>query len=107
MSATVRHEPDRSRYVIEDDGQLAGFADVERDGNRIAFTHTEVAAEYGGRGLARQLVSEALTDARRRGLAVLPLCSYVRKVIADEPDAWLDLVPEDERGRLGLADKSF
>ena len=33
----------------------------------------------------------ATADARTRGLAVPPFCPYVRKVIADNPDAYVEL----------------
>ena len=57
-----------------------------------------------GRGLARQLVTDELDDARRRGLAVLPFCPHVRKVIAGDPDRFLDLVPTEDRARFHLPD---
>jgi predicted GNAT family acetyltransferase len=102
MSATVRDNPAESRYEIQDDERLAGFAVYQLTGQDIAFTHTEVAPELSGRGLARQLVTEALDDARRRGLAVLPFCPYVRNIIARNTDTYLDLVPEKDRDRFGL-----
>jgi uncharacterized protein len=103
MSTTVHDNPAESRYEVHDDGQLAGFAVYELTGAQIAFTHTEVAPAFGGRGLAKQLVTEALDDARRRGLAVLPFCPYVRRVIEQNAGAYLDLVPEADRDRFRLA----
>jgi uncharacterized protein len=96
-SPTVRDNPGRRRYEIHDGEQLAGFTTYRLGDGQISFLHTEVAPEFGGRGLARQLVTEELEDARRRGLAVLPYCPYVAKVIAQNLDAYLDLVPEAER----------
>jgi predicted GNAT family acetyltransferase len=103
MTSTVRNNPAESRYEVYDDEQLAGFAVYELDGQQIALTHTEVAPPFGGRGLARHLVTEALDDARHRGLGVLPFCPYVRKVIAENVETYLDLVPETDRDRFGLA----
>ncbi|MCO5994294.1 GNAT family N-acetyltransferase [Actinoallomurus rhizosphaericola] len=103
MTATVRDNPAADRFEIYEDGQRVGLAVYRLNGDRIAFTHTEVDPAFGGRGLARQLVTTALDDARRRGLAVLPFCPYVRKVIAENTDSYLDLVPEGERARFGLA----
>jgi len=103
MSTTVHDNPAESRYEIHDDAQLAGFAVYELTGQRIAFTHTEVDKAFGGRGLAKQLVTEALDDARRRGLAVLPFCPYVRKIIAQNAATYLDLVPAEDRERFDLA----
>lgn len=101
-TTTVRDDPDADRYEIVVDDELAGFSAYRLDGDRITFTHTEVGDEYAGQGLARQLVTEELADVRRRGLAVVPVCPYVGKVISRDPDEYLDLVPEDVRQRVGL-----
>ena len=103
MTLTVRDNPAENRYEIYDDDQLAGFSDYKLAGTKVAFTHTEVDSAFAGRGLAKQLVTEELDDARRRGLAVLPFCPYVRKVIAQNAATYLDLVPEKDRERFGLA----
>lgn len=102
MTTTVRDNPEASRFEIHVDDALAGFADYRLSPGRIAFTHTEVDDAFAGQGLARQLVDEALTDVRRRDLAVLPFCPYVRRVIARNPEQYLDLVPESQRERFGL-----
>jgi uncharacterized protein len=102
MSTSIRDNYVDSRYEVYDDDQLAGFAVYKLTDHRIAFTHTEVAPAFGGRGLAKQLVTEALDDVRRRGLAVLPFCPYVRKVISENAGTYLDLVPQAERDRFGL-----
>ena len=104
MPVSVRDNPDRNRYEIYDDDRLAGFTEYKLTKNKIAFTHTEVDPAFSRRGLARQLVTEELDDARRRGLAVLPFCPYVRKVIAGSPERFLDLVPARDRGRFQLPD---
>ena len=102
MSATVRDNPDQSRYEVLVDGHVAGFGAYKLGSGRIAFLHTEIADEFGGQGLARLLVAEELADARRRGLAVLPFCPYVRRVIAEAPEDYLDLVPVKDRSRFTL-----
>lgn len=102
MSISVRDDPAQSRYEIYEDEKLAGFSEYKLTGERIAFIHTEVAPAFGGRGLAKRLVAEELDEARRRGLAVLPFCPFVRSFIAKNVDAYLDLVPEKERDRFGL-----
>lgn len=102
MTSTVRDNPGSSRYEIDDDGRLAGFSAYKLHGRRIAFLHTEVDPAFEGRGLARRLVGRALEDARRRGLEVLPFCPYVRKVIAENPEKYVDLVPAKDRARFQL-----
>lgn len=104
MAITVRDNPTENRYEIHDGDLLAGFSDYKLTQHTIAFTHTEIDPAFNGRGLARRLVTEELDDARRRGLAVLPFCPYVRKVIAGDPDRFLDLVPDKDRARFQLPD---
>jgi predicted GNAT family acetyltransferase len=105
MANAVRDSRAESRYEIFEGPELAGFSVYELGTNRIAFTHTEVLPAFAGRGLAQRLVASALEDARRRGLAVLPFCPYVRKVIAEDPAAYLDLVRPQDRARFGLPEE--
>lgn len=79
--ATVTHVPDHDRYQIAVDGQVAGFTvyrEREHDGalERVFF-HTEVAEEFGGRGLATILIGEALADTRAQGKVIVGVCPLV------------------------------
>lgn len=102
MTTTVRDNPEARRFEISVDGELAGFAQYRLSGDRITFTHTEVDDEFEGQGLATVLVTHALDDVRSRGLGVLPVCPYVRRFIARNPE-YLDLVPVEARERFALA----
>lgn len=55
-------------------------------GDVIAFTHTEVPDALEGQGVGTELVKGALADARRRGLVVLPMCSFVRHYVETHPE---------------------
>jgi predicted GNAT family acetyltransferase len=101
MDITVRDDPDESRYEIRVDGAVAGFSTYKLRNGRIAFIHTEIDDALSGRGLAGRLIGDALDDARRRGLSVLPFCPFVRRFLAENP-SYLDLVPGKDRGRFGL-----
>jgi len=98
----VSHNPAQSRYEITEDDAVLGIAEYRELSGRIAFTHTETDPERAGQGLAAELVAFALDDVRSRGLAVLPLCPYVRAFVAKHPDRYLDLVPPADRERFGL-----
>lgn len=86
MTTEVTDAQESSRFEIRDDGVLAGFADYRLQGGRMVFPHTEIDPAFGGRGLAKTLIREALDTARARGLQVVPLCSFVAKFIRDNPD---------------------
>jgi predicted GNAT family acetyltransferase len=92
---------DRSRFEIHVDGTLAGFVDYRAEPGEITFTHTEVDSRYEGQGLGGKLARFVLDDARGRGLAVYPVCPFIRGWIEKHPD-YLDLVPVAARARYDL-----
>lgn len=97
----IRDNPDESRYEIRVGDTLAGFLEYSLHGTHSDFLHTEIHDEFGGRGLASELIRFALDDARRRDLRISPYCPFVRKFMAKHTE-YVDLVPETERGRFGL-----
>ena|ERR1700750_622976 len=95
--------PDRSRFEVLVDGETAGFAEYRRRPGLIAFVHTLIDPRFEGRGLASDLVSTALSEARREQVAVLPFCPFVRGYIAHHRE-YVDLVPADLRAQFDLGD---
>lgn len=97
---SVRNATDRSRYEIEEDGTLAGFAEYLDKGVQRIFFHTEIGEEFGGRGLASTLIKEALTDTTSAGLRIVPICPFVARYVGkhDEFSDSVDAVtPEAEQ----------
>jgi len=88
---SVADVPERSRFEVSVDGQLAGFCEYTRDDAIVSLTHTEVFGEYAGRGLAGTLVAAALDEARRNGWLVRPVCPYVAAYIKRHAE-YADLV---------------
>ena len=77
--ADVRDNPDKSRYEIYEDGELAGFAVYELTDKLVIFTHTEVDPKFEGHGVGGALARFALDDVRRTGThQVLPLCPFIK-----------------------------
>ena len=101
MSVAIADAPEGERYEIHMAGELAGFTEYKTRPGIIAFIHTEVDEGFQGRGLGNRLIAYALDDARKRGLAVLPFCPFVRSFIQSHPD-YLDLVPESQREAFEL-----
>lgn len=102
-SATVEvtDNPDRERFEVTSDGELAGFAEYRRRPGLIAFVHTEIDDRFEGDGLGSVLARAALDRARDEGLDVLPLCPFIGGWIARHPD-YADLVPAEMRERFRL-----
>jgi uncharacterized protein len=97
----VTDNPAESRYEVRVGGELAGFVVYHLRGQQISLIHTEVDPRFQGLGLASHLARFGLDDARKRNLAVLPSCPYVRSWIGKHPD-YRDLVPEDRRAEFGV-----
>jgi uncharacterized protein len=75
----------RSRYELTMEGAVA-FIDHVREGDAVAFMHTEVPDSMEGKGVGSKLVKGALEDARRRGFKVVPRCPFVAKYIERHPE---------------------
>jgi uncharacterized protein len=88
----VVNEPDRHRYEIRADDQLAGFADYRRrpDGT-VIFTHTQIEPAFDGRGLGSTLARAALDDVRRRQVKLVARCPFIAGYIERHPE-YQDLV---------------
>ena len=97
----IADAPDRERYELSIDGEVAGFTTYRARPGLIAFLHTEVDERLQGRGLADRLIRFALEDARTRGLAVLPFCPFVKAFIERHRE-FEELVPEVHREQFGL-----
>jgi len=101
MDLQVTDNPDKSRFEIRADGELAGFVQYETSGLEIAFIHTQTDRRFRGQGLGGHLVQAALDEARHRNLAVLPYCPFVKGWITGHRE-YASLVPEDQRKQFGL-----
>lgn len=81
------HAPDKSRYEVYVDGELAGWADYALTDGLITFTHTEIDPAFEGRGAGSALVRFALDDVRDTGeRKVLPICPFVKGWMGRHPE---------------------
>jgi uncharacterized protein len=98
----IADAPERSRYEVTVDGELAGLiAYQERRGERFFLSHTQIYPEHEGTGLGSRLVRATLDDLRRRGKRVMPFCPFVHGWILRHRE-YADLVPEKEWPRFDL-----
>lgn len=84
----LSHEDSGSsgRFVIYDDEVFAGEMTYTRrnDGN-IVVDHTGVESAFGGKGYGGLLLAEAVGYARREGIKIIPVCSFVAARFAKDP----------------------
>jgi predicted GNAT family acetyltransferase len=93
--------PERSRFEVRVEGEVAGYAEYRRRPGLIAFIHTLIDPRFEGQGLASQLVRGALSESRADDVAILPFCPFVRAYIVRHTE-YLDLVPEGMRAKFDL-----
>ena len=84
MSLVIEHLPEHGRFRTVVDGEVC-VADYRLDAGVMVITHTGVAPEVGGRGIAAALMHALLEHARLHGLKVNPLCSYARVYMNRHP----------------------
>lgn len=86
------NESTQAYEITVADGTVAGSAfflpgpDAETE--RI-FYHTVVDEQFGGRGLSKFLVAEALDDSRERGVTVVLVCPLFVKKLQEAGDDYI------------------
>jgi len=81
----VEHESAAHRFITVVDGKDV-VLDYTLASGVMTITHTGVPKLLEGRGIAGQLMREALSAARVNGWRVVPACSYAEAYIAKHPD---------------------
>jgi len=84
MNLPIEHLPERGRFQAIVEGRTC-VADYRLDDGVMAITHTLVAPELEGRGIAGALVQAVRDDARANGRKVRPLCSYAAAYMRRHP----------------------
>ena len=90
---TVADNPQRSRYELTVDGELAGWLEYRPAGESVIVAHTEVLPRYEGRGLGGVLVRHALEAARDAGKTVITTCPFAGAYIERHPELREFLAP--------------
>lgn len=83
----IRHNEAAKRFEMTVD-RLLCRCDYRMHGSTMMLVHTEVPPQLENRGIASLLVAAAFDHAKRNGMDVLPVCSYVT--------AWTRRHPECE-----------
>lgn len=96
----VRDRPERHRFELLVDGEVAGVATYSRRDGRLVFVHTEVDDAHAGRGLGSVLAAGALDAARAAGERIVPRCPFIAAYIARHPE-YADLVDARVEGLSG------
>ncbi len=81
----------KGRYRIVVDGFEAEMTYSRAGDGLIIIDHTDVPAALRGRKVGERLVRQAVEDARRDGIAIIPLCPFAKAQIDRHPE-WQDVL---------------
>lgn len=65
---------------------------VSPEENKLTISYVLVHPQYGGMGMGKKLVDEAVRWAREQGQKVYPYCGYARAVMKRNPEYQEDLI---------------
>ena len=72
-------------YYEENGARLAEMTFSKAGDKLIIIDHTEVSEKLRGMGAGNQLVTAAVTHARRNNIKILPLCPFAKSVFDKTP----------------------
>ncbi len=79
-------------FIAVDVQDIAGeMTYVWTNGNTIILDHTEVDSKYGGKGVGKLLVAEAVKFARENHVKIAPVCPFTKKMFEREL-SWSDVL---------------
>ncbi|MGU3437859.1 GNAT family N-acetyltransferase [Actinomycetes bacterium M1A6_2h] len=90
----VTNNSDQNRFELRLNGDLVGivgYYEVEPKGRGrrapvVSFMHAVITEDFGHRGLAGVMVRSSLDRAREYGWKVRPVCTYVQRFVAENPE---------------------
>lgn len=83
--------PSKGRYRLVVNGVEAEMSYSRAGGNLLIIDHTEVPAALRGRKVGERLVRQAIEDARRDHVEIMPLCPFAKAQIDRHPE-WHDVL---------------
>ncbi|MBY5420943.1 N-acetyltransferase [Rhizobium leguminosarum] len=81
----------KGRYRIVVEGVEAEMTYSRAGTQLIIIDHTDVPAALRGRKVGERLVRQAVEDARREGVFIIPLCPFAKAQIERHPE-WQDVL---------------
>ncbi|WP_187432482.1 GNAT family N-acetyltransferase [Agromyces mariniharenae] len=82
----VRRDDERGVFAATLEGREIATIRYDLDGDRITLITTTVQPEFRGRGIATDLIADALDDLREQGTRFTVLCPVVAAFIAGNPE---------------------
>jgi predicted GNAT family acetyltransferase len=82
MEITHSQTETKGIFEVMEDGQKVGEMTYSKAGpSKIIIDHTQVDPSQNGKGVGKKLVNAGVAYAREKGLKILPLCPFAKKVL--------------------------
>jgi predicted GNAT family acetyltransferase len=84
MAISFKHKEDGRKgifIIMENDIPAGEMTYVWAGTNKFIIDHTEAYEEFSGKGYAKQLVLKGIDFAKEKGVKIIPLCPYAKKVM--------------------------
>ena len=93
ITITRSEEGSKGRYEARVEGQdgVGELTFSRMSPTKIIADHTSVDDSLKGTGIGKALVERLITDARREGFSIVPLCPFVRSQYQRHPE-WSDVM---------------
>jgi len=85
MAYELIHNTDECKYEYHIDGHIAYITYDDQNGN-MHLTHTIVPDALAGKGLARELLEDVLSEIEKAGKKAVAQCSYIVKYQEKHPE---------------------
>ncbi len=80
----IVHHPDKEQFTMTVEGQIAKIDYVKRD-DALYLVHSEVPLILRGKGVGKELVKRTYEFLSENGMKAVPVCSFIRTVVARNP----------------------
>lgn len=79
MEIIHEQKENKGAFIAMSDGKKAGEMTYSKAGDdKIIIDHTEVDEAFGGQGVGKKMVLEAVKFARENHIKIFPLCPFVK-----------------------------
>lgn len=92
------NEDGSGTFYLLQDGRQTGEMVISIKQKVLTVYHTEVAKEAEGKGLAKKLLSEMVSYARKNMLKVIALCPFVHSQFRRHPEEYADVWLKTQEG---------
>ena len=82
----VNHEKNGYFRAVENDTEAGLMTYTWAGDTKLILDHTEVNPAFGGQGVGKKLVMQAVAFARESNIKILPLCPFAKSVFDKTPE---------------------